>query len=137
MKNRYLKAGVLALGAALLSAAASAGPVYKWVDPAGHFHFSDTPQPGWKRVEVRSANAATSEIPQIAGGVDDTQRALDCKQKRDTLAGYRKASKIVERDALGQEREYSDEQKNQLIARAEQQAQNACADVPASDADPE
>ncbi|NKF22035.1 DUF4124 domain-containing protein [Solimonas marina] len=127
---------LLAACAALTAGAASAGPVYKWIDPAGRVHFSDTAQPGWKRVTVGDANGATpapTDAP-AAASADSS----DCQQKRDTLDNYRRASKIVERDALGNEHSYSDDQKQELVARAEAQARSACGgELPdaASDAD--
>ena len=72
--------------------------------------------------------------PPAAASADSS----DCQQKRDTLDNYRRASKIVERDALGNEHSYSDDQKQELVARAEAQARSACGgELPdaASDAD--
>jgi hypothetical protein len=131
MRLPFEKTGPL-LAALLVAASAAAGPVYKWVDPAGRFHFSDMPQPGWKRVDLRSANQASSAIPQNSTAAD-TQRAADCQQQQDALTAYRKAGKVIERDALGNEHEFSEEQKLQLIARAEQQVEDACVGEASSD----
>lgn len=119
-----MKAAGIMLAGMLLSTAAAAGQVYKWVDASGHFHFSDTPQPGWTRVDAQRANVVDATV--VPPSDDDAQKAAQCKQKRETLNGYRNASRIVERDALGVERVYTDEQRQQLIAKAEQEAAAAC-----------
>jgi len=112
---------------AALSTAASAGPVYKWVDKSGRFHFSDTPQPGWTRVGVGLPNAMNTES--LEGDDPGSEaRAAECQKRRDLLASYRGAERIIERDALGNEKEYSAEQRLQLVARAEQQVAEACGD---------
>ncbi|MGH8447451.1 MAG: DUF4124 domain-containing protein [Solimonas sp.] len=113
------------LAGLVLGASAFAGQVYKWVDAQGHFHFGDTPQPGWTRVDAGRTNSMTADVPQVAGE-DEEKRAVHCKQKRDELAGYKSASRIVERDALGGEREFSDEQKQKLISQTAGQATEAC-----------
>jgi hypothetical protein len=120
-----MRAAMLLVGL-MLSAAASAGQVYKWVDKAGHFHFSDTPQPGWTRVDAMRGNTMTAEVPQVGDDPGSEAKAAECQKTRDTLASYRNAARVVERDALGNEKEYSAEQKQQLVARAEQQVAQAC-----------
>ncbi|WP_028081587.1 DUF4124 domain-containing protein [Solimonas soli] len=114
------------LAMACLSAAANAGQVYKWVDKSGHFHFSDTPQPGWTRIDAGRANALTAEVPRVGDDPGSEAQAAECQKRRDTLASYRNAARIVERDALGNEKEYGPEQKQALVARAEQQVAEAC-----------
>ena len=42
--------------AMLLALPAWAGQVYKWVDQSGRFHFSDTAQPGWTRIDAGRSN---------------------------------------------------------------------------------
>ncbi|MFT4047701.1 MAG: DUF4124 domain-containing protein [Solimonas sp.] len=114
-----------------MSAAASAGPVYKWVDRSGHIHYGDTPEPGWTRVDPGRANTSTGEAPQTGDDVASEAQAAECQKQREALGSYRNAARIVERDALGNEKEYSAEQKQQLVARAEAQVEQACG-APAS-----
>lgn len=109
----------------LFSVSALAGPVYKWVDAAGRFHFSDTPQPGWTRVDAGRVNTVTAEVP-ADDGQGEAERAAQCKQKQDTLASFRNSSKVIERDALGVEREYTPEQRQKLIDLTERQVREAC-----------
>ena len=123
-----MRRNAFVLLAMLLAAPAGAGQVYKWVDQAGRFHFSDTPQPGWTRIDAGHSNTMTAEVP--AGAKADGKREADCRQRRDELASYRNAARIVERDALGNEHEYSAEQKKQLIAVSEQKVAAACGDLP-------
>ncbi|MES0873196.1 DUF4124 domain-containing protein [Sinimarinibacterium thermocellulolyticum] len=124
----------------LLAAAgtAGAGPVYKWVDDQGRVHYADTPKPGWKRVDLK---VAPGFAPATGGQVEgtDTQqgaapdspergklRAEECQKRREQLETYRRASTITERDALGNERTYNEEQRLQLIEQTQQQVRELC-----------
>jgi hypothetical protein len=114
-----MKWQMAAMLAALVSAPVLAGNVYKWVDAQGRFHFSDTAEPGWRRVDVSPTVVDGGPSPQTA--VADDKRATECRQKRDALTGYKTASRIVERNSLGVEHEYTPEERQKLIAMTEQQ----------------
>lgn len=116
---------ILALGL-MLTGSAIAADVYKYVDPAGRIHYGDRPQDGWKRVDIKPPGAAA---PAAAGGPGIDQAACDKKTKN--VAEYKDAGRIVERDSLGREKEYSEEERKQLIALAQKQADEACT-VPAA-----
>ena len=124
---RMMRAVVLGLMLASLPVAAA--EVYKWVDANGRIHYGDQPQAGWKRVEVNAppASAPASGVapaqPTRYGAVD--QKA--CEQKKKDLESYEKATRVVERDALGKEREYSPEDRKKLIELTRKQADDTCA----------
>lgn len=128
-------------GAAAL--AAQAGEVYKWVDPAGRIHFSDLPQPGWQRVDLRtsgssapgSASVATSAADEAEPANGDAAasvaareklRAEECARAKDKLESYRRAAKIVERDGLGNEKEYSTEERLKLLELTQKNVTELC-----------
>lgn len=116
--------------------AASAGQVYKWVDPNGRVHFSDTPRPGWTAVDLKSApslsaDAAAAESSEESPEGESTAarerlRADECKRRKEQLDSYLTANKIVERDALGKEKEYSQEERLQLIEQTQKQVAELC-----------
>jgi hypothetical protein len=137
------RAFVLLLLAATCSA--TAGEVYKWVDGEGRVHFSDAPRAGWKRVDLKAAPgfAPVSTAPESDGGavqdgsgdsagegVDSPERAKlraeECQKRRDQLETYRKANAITERDSLGNERTFTEDQRLQLIEQTQRQVNELC-----------
>lgn len=110
-----------ALLAGLISVPAFAAGVYKWVDTQGGIHYSDTAQPGWRRVDVSPTVVDAGTLPPSADASASGKRAAECKQKRDALVGYKTSARIVERNSLGVEHEYTPEEKQKLIAMTEQQ----------------
>lgn len=118
MRMRF---GMAALLAGLISVPALAAGVYKWVDVQGGIHYSDTAQPGWRRVDVNPTIVDADAPPKSADAGGAGKSAAECQQKRATLAGYKASSRIVERNSLGVEHEYTPEEKQKLIAMAEQQ----------------
>ncbi len=128
----------LALVVAALFGVAEAGQIYKYVDAQGRVHYADQPQPGWKRVDVRPpTNSQESEWsePGVARGAD-LERAAECARKQEQLKTYRNAARIVERDSLGRDKEYSADERKQLIEKTETEIESLCSSAPASAAPP-
>jgi len=122
----------LALVAATLFGMAEAGQIYKYVDAQGRMHYADQPQPGWKRVDVRPpTNSQESEWsePGIARGAD-LERATECARKQEQIKTYRNAARIVERDSLGRDKEYTADERKQLIEKTEAEVESLCSAVP-------
>src|SRR3546814_15283983 len=115
------KVSVVALLAGLISVPAFAAGVYKWVDTQGGIHYSDTAQPGWRRVDISPTVVDAGALQPSADASTSGKRAAECKQKRDALVGYKTSARIVERNGLGVEHEYTPEEKQKLIAMTEQQ----------------
>ncbi len=113
---------------------ASAGQVYQWIDASGRIHFSDTPRPGWKRLDVKGApgvqpSSDASVRPDAAAddSVERVQlRAEECQRRREQLATYRNSAQIVERDGLGNERTYTEEERLQLLELTLRQVNELC-----------
>jgi len=108
----------------MLGFAAQAAQVYTWTDEKGRVHYSDKAVPSAKKIEVNppgSAQAAEAE------GSEADKRAKACQAKREQLDTYQKASRVIERDSLGKEKEFTEAERQQLIARVQQQANEACA----------
>lgn len=124
------------LGSLLLCCAAvQAGPIYKWIDPAGRIHYGDQPQPGWKRVEVNAppSSGGPAQADKPAGAATESGAAAlapdaeQCENKRKSLESYQKAARLVERDSLGREKEFTPEDRQKLIDLTQQQVDQACA----------
>lgn len=117
---------LLILSLLLASAAAGANSVYKWTDKNGRVHYGDRPpQLNAEKVEAKPGTEATD--PVAAASTPEAKRAAECKQQKDQLAVYKSTERVVERNALGQEREYSAEEKQKLIEMTQVKVQQACA----------
>ena len=116
----------LAIVALLLSGSALAGPVYKWVDEKGRTHYSDKPVASAKKLEVKAPGAA--QAAKDAANADETEgaRARNCQQKKDQLLTYKNAASVKEVDSLGNEKEFTADEKVKLIERTQQQISQLC-----------
>jgi hypothetical protein len=119
-----------------MSVASVAGDrVYRWKGTDGKIYYGDTPPSGAQDVrnfESRFGGPAGPAAPPPAVPLTDEQiaaRESDCATKRGQLKSYRTAVRLIERDALGREHEYTPEERQQLIARVEGDIQASCDDV--------
>lgn len=131
---------LLALCTLLVAGVAAAGDrVYRWKGPDGKIYFGDTPPSSAQQVEnvdTRFAGRANPSAPPAEAPLTDEQlaaRDADCANKLTQLKTYRSATRLIERDALGREREYTPEERQQLVAKTEADIQTQCGD----DAPPE
>jgi hypothetical protein len=101
--------------------------VYSWVDAEGKRHFSDQPSnPNAQPLNPRGVRTP-APAAEAAAPVD----AAECEKKRAALRSYESAGNIIERDNLGNERAFSEAEREQLLSRARQQVTAACG--PAAD----
>lgn len=118
---------------ALVAGGADAGKVYRWVDAQGKVHYGDRPDGAKAAVEVRPG--VTTTVPDATPGSDagaEAKRAALCTQKREQLGTYKNASRIVEKDSLGNEKEFTAEEQLKLIEKTERDIEALCADNAAS-----
>jgi hypothetical protein len=71
----------------LMVSSVQGAPAWTWVDANGQVHFSDTPVPGAKRIELANAQAFGSAPRQ--GARQDTTPAAESEQAADREARYR------------------------------------------------
>lgn len=116
--------GALAAGSAL----AAPEVVYRLIDKNGQVHYSDTPREGWTKLEVRAPASDDATPPEP--GSPAALRAEECERKKKQLETYRTASTIKERDALGRDREYSAQERAQLLELTQKQVGEACGPAP-------
>jgi hypothetical protein len=112
---------------ALVAFAAQAGEVYKWKDKDGRVHYGDRPKHGAQALDIPAAAPLDPAAEQAAA-----DRAAECARKRKQLETYRNAPSISETDNLGRTREYSEAERQQLIALTEKKTNEACAPAPAT-----
>ena len=109
--------------------------VYKWKDADGRVHYGDQPASGAERVNAGAINSVTPDDTAKAAATEDQAKkhTEECGRKRDQLVNYKKATRIVETDSLGNQKEFSEDERQKLIERTQKQITDGCADVPASD----
>ena len=126
---------LLALCSLLVVGVAAAGDrVYRWKGPDGKIYFGDTPPAGAQdvsSVDMRVPGRAGPSTPPAPPPMSEEQlaaRDADCANKRTQLKSYRSATRLIERDALGREREYTPEERQRLVAKVEAELQTQCGD---------
>lgn len=128
-----MKRTLLLLALVLTSAAHAA--VYKWTDAKGRVHFSDKPVPSAKKIEPNPpANAAQATTDVSAEQA--ASHARECQDKQEQLVTYKNAARVVERDSLGHEKEYSADEKQKLIQITEAQIAKYCGPQAAQESQP-
>lgn len=110
------------LASALVSTPAFAETrIYRWLDANGVEHFGDAPPANGRSVKVKTAaggSRGSDELPAID--------AAACTAKREQLKSFQAAGRVTETNALGETREYGDDEKRKLIANTEAQVRAVC-----------
>lgn len=124
----------LVIALALCSLGVSAAEVYKWKDANGRTHYGDRPTQNAEKITVKPgsgedpANADKARKELEALKMQSTKYA-SCQQKREQIETWKSASKIIEKDGLGREKEYSNDEKQLLLQRAQSTYEKECAGV--------
>ena len=90
-----IKTGSFALLLLAAAFSAGAGQVYKWVDAEGRIHYSDTPRPGWKRVDLKVAPGfapATAQTPAAQSGAEGGESPERAKLRAEEIAAAKEAA---------------------------------------------
>ena len=117
-----------------LSLGVSAADVYKWKDAQGRTHFGDRPTQDAEKITVKPGSGEDPSIGETGRKELEALKMQDkkyanCKQKREQLETWKKATRIVEQDGLGREKEYNADEKAQLVQRAQSAYEKECAGV--------
>lgn len=122
----------------LVMGVASAGSdsIYRWKGADGKIYYGDTPPAAAQEVrnfDSRFAGPSATAVPKgttaepaAEGEVATTTNAAECAQKQGQVKAYRNATQLIERDSLGREREYTADERKQLIARVEAEMETVC-----------
>ncbi len=114
---------------------ASAAEVYKWTDAQGRVHYGDRPrQQDAQKVVVNAGSGdggtgAAREASAIEKLKMQDKKYAACKNRKEQLANWKLASKIVEKDGLGREKTYTDEEKQSLVERTQSSIDKECGEV--------
>lgn len=123
---------LFALITAAAGAAVAGDRVYRWTDARGHLHFGDTPAPDAQAVQ--EVNTRTGTKTDVGGPVDDSdeaaaaRRADQCAARKAQYETYLRSTRLVEKDSLGREREYTAEERDRLLALTQEEIARVCVD---------
>lgn len=124
-----MRLSVMAVGMCMaMSTLTAHADVYKWKDANGRVHYGDQPASGAEKVNAGPANAAAADAADNAADQSAQKRAEECSRMREQLANYKTASKIVETDSLGNQKEFSDDERKKLLDRTQKQIAGNCGD---------
>jgi hypothetical protein len=124
-----MNASLRRLGFVLLLAAAAAGAdgkTYRWVDAQGNVHYGDQPPANATVVAPKPTDSAAPSPPPASTAAASGLGPEECDRRQKQLDSYKAASSITETDGLGNKREYSEDERNKLIARTEQAIRDGC-----------
>lgn len=127
-----MRLSVVMMGACLaMSALTAHAAMYKWKDANGRVHYGDQPASGAVEVNAGALNGSAAPDPSDVPAENTQQKkAEECSRKRDQLANYKKASKIVETDSLGNQKEFNEDERKKLLERTQKQLTDSCGDSP-------
>lgn len=122
----------LILALLLLTGAVSAAEVYKWTDDKGRVHYGDRPHQSAEKLNVKpGSGGGVASVEQARKELEalkmQDEKYARCKQRKEQLDVWKKSARIVERDNLGKEKEYSAEDKQRLIQTTEAAISRECA----------
>lgn len=125
---------VLVVALALCSLSANAADVYKWKDADGRTHYGDRPKPNAEKITVKPGSGSDPSIAESGRKELEALKMQDqkyarCKEKREQLETLKSAGKIIEKDGLGREKEYSGDEKQLLLQRNQAAYEKECAGV--------
>lgn len=137
----------------LLSATAAFAELNKWVDAQGKVHYSDEPPPAnVKSKTLRTAPAAAASAPAAPKSIAEREAELkkaqqakkeaadraaqeqanketekaNCASAKENLRTLQSGTRMVEVDAQGEYSYLEDDQRQQRIAKAQEQIKNWC-----------
>jgi hypothetical protein len=125
-----MRLAAMAMGLCMaMSVLTAQAAVYKWKDANGRVHYGDQPTAGAEKVSGGAVNDADADAAESAVDQSKQKRAEDCARKREQLANYKRASKIIETDSLGAQKEFSDDERKKLLERTQKQVADSCGEA--------
>lgn len=110
--------------------AASGDNVFQWTGPDGKTYFGDLPPADARNIEpMRRRFGTSSAAVEPTPAADVPEDVAECANKRKQLETYRNATSLIEKDALGREREYTAEERELLIAKTQEFLDSNCSDA--------
>lgn len=132
-----MRAALMALALLVLVGlvpAQASDKIFRWTGADGKSYFGDTPPAGARDVQPFSRKVGTTVASPEDSGADtaaeeSSMSVADCANKRAQLSTYKNATKLVEKDSLGREREYTVEERDLLVKKTQEELETQCGDV--------
>lgn len=125
MRTR-LRILLIAVGVVMATGVSASGKLYRWVDANGKVHFSDRPVAQAEELKLRVPGVSTPPEERADAEGENQARAAECQRKREQLNTYTSASRIIEKDNLGREKEYTADEKQQLVEKTREAITQLC-----------
>lgn len=128
-----MPAALIALCLTLFAGASQAEEtIYRWTGSDGKTYYGDMPPRDARNLlEVDSrfgkSKSELNALSEIDSAADETRRA-ECSSKTAQLKTFKTATKLVEKDSLGREREFTSAERQLLIERTQADLDAQCAD---------
>lgn len=129
-----MRAVLMALSLMLIAGVAHADKIYRWTGSDGKVYYGDLPPSGARDIRGFDRRAGTSASATPAETETPDQQAareVECASKRSQLNTYKNATRLVEKDSLGREREFTAAEREQIVARTQADLESQCGDAPA------
>lgn len=128
-----MRAALIALCLMLVAGTSYAESIYRWTGADGRVQYGDLPPGNARNVQKLDSRLGntTQKSPsptEADTAISDTRR-VDCAAKSAQLKTFKSAAKLVEKDNLGREREFTSEEKQLLIERTQSDLDTQCAGV--------
>lgn len=128
-----MRAASLGLALLCIAGVVHAERIYRWTGADGKTYYGDMPPGDARDVHGLEPRIGTSAPPPAALTESEQEvaaRQAECATKRAQLGTYRNAVQLVERDSLGRQREFTPEERQQLIAKVEAELEARCGETP-------
>lgn len=129
-----MRAALVALCLLVAAAPCQAEKIYRWTGADGKVKYGDMPPSTAKDVQSFDKRIGTTTAAPAAAAAAPTDeqevaRRQNCTTKAAQLKTFSNATKLIEKDALGREREYTAEERKLLVERTQAEIDAQCADL--------
>lgn len=127
-----MRAAWMALSLMLVMPAVHAARIYRWVGPDSKVYYGDIPPSDARSIESLGSNLGASTTPPPAPAESPevaAKREVDCAAKRAQLDTYLTATRLIEKDAQGRERELTGQERELLVALSRTRIESQCGEA--------
>lgn len=128
-----MRTALIALCLFLVAGLAHAEKIYRWTGADGKIQYGDLPPRGARNVQDFNRRIGTSAAAGSAAAAPESEaqtevRRTECATKFAQLKTFKTAARLVEKDSLGREREFTSAEREQLVERTQTDLDKQCAD---------
>jgi hypothetical protein len=133
-----MRAALMLICLTLFAGAVQAEKIYRWTGSDGKAYYGDLPPQGARDIREFDRKVGTTAAATAEGDAESRPQQVaasdaDCAAKRAQLSTFKNAARLVEKDSLGREREYTAAERDLLVARTQADLESQCGDAPADE----